>query len=158
VAAGAQFPGRAPIVFRATVEGAQETPAISTDAIGEFRASLNQAQNLLDFELEYTGLEGGNTLFAHVHFGQSGVAGGVMYFLCGGGGKPACPNGGGIVTGTIEAANVSGPGGQGITAGEFDEAIRAMRNGLSYVNVHTVTFPSGGIRGQIQYSRGVGPR
>ena len=32
----------------------------------------------------YSGLEGGNVLFAHVHIGQMGTTGGVMFFLCGG--------------------------------------------------------------------------
>ena len=37
----------------------------------------------------YEGLQGGNSLFAHVHFAQRGVNGGVSFFLCGGGGKPS---------------------------------------------------------------------
>lgn len=135
--------------FRARLDGDHETPSISTRATGEFRARLNAAGDELSYELTYSGLEGGNTLFAHVHLGQTGVAGGVMFFLCGGGGKPACPNGEGTVTGTVNASNVIGPAGQGITAGQFDEVIRAMRNGLAYANVHTVTFPSGEIRGQL---------
>jgi len=135
--------------FRARLDGGHETPAISTNASGEFHATLNAAGDELSYELTYSGLEGGNTLFAHVHLGQTGFAGGVMFFLCGGGGKPACPNGEGTVTGTVNAGNVVGPSGQGISAGEFDEVIRAMRHGLSYANVHTVTFPSGEIRGQI---------
>ena len=53
------------------------------------------------------------------------------------------------MTGTVHAADVIGPAGQGITAGQFDEVIRAMRKGLAYANVHTVTFPSGEIRGQV---------
>jgi hypothetical protein len=135
--------------FHAKLDGGHETPAISTNATGEFRATLNASGDELSYELTYSGLEGGNTLFAHVHLGQTGVAGGVMFFLCGGGGKPACPNSEGTVTGTVNAGNVVGPAGQGVTAGQFDEAIGAMRNGLGYANFHTVTFPSGEIRGQI---------
>jgi hypothetical protein len=135
--------------FRARLDGGHETPSISTNATGEFHATLNSAGDELSYELTYSGLEGGNTLFAHVHLGQTNVAGGVMFFLCGGGGKPACPNGQATVTGTVNAANVIGPGGQGISAGQFDEVIRAMRDGLSYANVHTTAFPTGEIRGQI---------
>jgi len=145
--AGAQF-GRKN--FRAELEGAQETPAISTEGTGEFRARLDDSGTQLEYELQYSGLEGGNTLFAHVHIGQTGVAGGVMFFLCGGGGKPACPNGEATINGTVTAANVIGPAGQGISAGQFDEAVRAMRNGLAYANVHTTSFASGEIRGQIK--------
>src|SRR5437879_9994871 len=83
--------------FQAELEGFQETPAISTNGTGTFRATLNTAGTVLSYELTYSGLEGGNTLFAHVHIGQPAVAGGVMFFLCGGGGKAACPNGGATV-------------------------------------------------------------
>jgi hypothetical protein len=51
--------------------------------------------------------------------------------------------------GTVNAGNVVAPAGQGITAGQFDEVIQAMRGGLAYSNVHTVTFPAGEIRGQL---------
>jgi hypothetical protein len=137
--------------FHTRLEGAQETPAISTAATGTFEAKLNPAGTELSYELEYSGLEGGNTLFAHVHIGQFDVAGGVMFFLCGGGNKPTCPNGAGTVTGTVTAADIVGPPGQGISAGQFDEAIRAMRDGIAYANVHTVTYPNGEIRGQINH-------
>jgi len=49
----------------------------------------------------------------------------------------------------VNASNVIGPAGQGIAAGEFEEAIRAMRNGAAYANAHTTVYPSGEIRGQI---------
>jgi len=137
--------------FHARLEGAQETPAISTAATGTFDAKLNSAGTELSYELEYSGLEGGSTLFAHVHIGQFDVAGGVMFFLCGGGGKPACPNGSATITGTVNASNIIGPSGQGISPGQFDEAIRAMRDGIAYANVHTVTYPTGEIRGQINH-------
>lgn len=135
--------------FHAKLAGAHETPAISTGATGEFRATLNSAGDTISYELTYEGLEGGDTLFAHVHLGQRDVAGGVMFFLCGGGGKPACPNGSATVTGTVVAADVVGPNGQGIAPGQFDEVIRAMRKGLAYANVHTTSFPTGEIRGQL---------
>ena len=71
-----------------------------------------------------------------------------MFFLCGGP-LPACPNGAGTVTGTVTAANIIGPAGQGVAPGEFQEAIAAMRDGAAYANVHTVMYTPGEIRGQI---------
>jgi hypothetical protein len=136
--------------FQARLEGAQETPPIATAATGSFRATLNSAGTELSFELKYADLEGGNATAAHVHFAQKAVAGGVMFFLCGGGGKPACPAGDATVTGTVVAADVVGPAGQGIAAGDFDSVIEAMRDGLGYANVHTTQFPTGEIRGQVK--------
>ena len=135
--------------FRASLDGYHETPlSISTNGTGSFRAMLNPTTNELTYELEYSGLEGGNTLFAHVHIGQIGTTGGVMFFLCGGP-LPACPNTAATVTGTVTAANIIGPAGQGVAPGEFQEAIDAMRDGAAYANVHTTLYPSGEIRGQI---------
>src|SRR5262245_18439774 len=149
LAAGAS-PARAAEIFTADLKGSEETPAISTQARGFFVGVLNNAGTTLAFTLLYFGLEGGAAAVAHIHFGQPGVAGGVSAFFCGGGGKPACPADGTPVVGTIVAADVVGPANQGITAGQFDELVRALRNGNTYANVHTATFANGEIRGQVR--------
>ena len=106
------------------------------------------------FRLTYNRLESPITQ-SHIHFGQRHVAGGISVFLCsnlgnGPAGTAPCPGTtSGVVTGTIMADDVIGPGPQGITAGEFDELVRAIRAGATYANVHTTTFPAGEIRGQI---------
>ena len=91
----------------------------------------------------------GATTASHIHFGQRGVAGGVSAFLCGGGDKPPCTPTQGDFEGDIDAADVIGPSGQGIAAGEMDELLRAMRRGYTYVNVHSTLNPAGLIRGQV---------
>jgi hypothetical protein len=94
---------------------------------------------------------------AHLHFAPSKVNGGVMIFLCGGGGQPDCPaTTSGSITGTITAANVTGPAAQGIAAGDLDSALEAVRAGLSYANMHTANFGSGEIRGQVRRGAGHG--
>lgn len=135
--------------FRAKLSGYEETPAVFTTGKGRFRATLSADGTTLSYTLSYSGLEGTTTLFAHIHFGQEDVAGGVAAFLCGGGGKPTCPNTAGSVSGSIVAADVIGPAGQGIAAGEFGELLTAMRDGMTYANVHTNKHPGGEIRGQI---------
>ena len=72
-----------------------------------------------------------------------------MFFLCGGGGKPACPSNSGTVTGTVTAGDIIGPAAQGIAASQFAKALQALRDGLAYANAHTSTYPGGEIRGQI---------
>ena len=122
---------------------------ISTVGTGSFEASLNGAGDEISYTLTYSDLEGGVVTQAHIHFGQRSVSGGVIAFLCGGSTKPACPASPATVTGTITAADVIGPNGQGIEAGSFDEAVRAIRAGTVYANVHTTRWPSGEIRGQV---------
>jgi hypothetical protein len=127
---------------------------ISTTGTGTFEASLNGAGDEISYTLTYSDLEGvlvtnGVVTAAHIHFGQRAVGGGVIAFLCGGGGKPACPPSPATVTGTITAADIVGPTGQGIEAASFDEAVRAIRAGAVYANVHTTRWPAGEIRGQV---------
>jgi hypothetical protein len=134
--------------FRATLNGYNETPSISTVAQGQFTARLVNPTTL-QFEMRWTGLEGGAATVSHIHLGQRHVAGGVVAFLCGGGNQPACPANG-VLTGTVTAANVVDRPAQGITAGEFAEVLRAMQSGAGYVNVHNSIYQSGEIRGQIR--------
>lgn len=145
--------------FTARLTGYQEVAfaangtSISTAGFGDFTADL-VSDTQLHYTLRFSNLEGGNTLFAHVHLGQRGTAGGVSFFLCGGGGKPACPNSPAEVSGDVGPADVIGPAGQGIAPGEFDEIVTAMQAGYAYANVHTTVYPSGEIRGQINSDTG----
>jgi CHRD domain-containing protein len=134
--------------FRTTLKSFNEVPSLSTNGSGQFTARISNNDDSIQFVLTYQDLTG-NPLVAHIHFAQKGVSGGVSVFLCGGS-TPACPAQPGRVTGTITAADVIGPTGQGIAAGEFAELLRAIRGGVTYVNVHTPTFPGGEIRGQLQ--------
>jgi hypothetical protein len=130
---------------RAELKGYSEVPAVSTAARGRLKLEINGSQ--ISYKLTYSGLEG-PVRFAHIHFGQEDVNGGVAAFLCGGGGKPACPQSG-EVKGTITGSDVIGPAEQGIAAGEINELIAAIKAGKTYSNVHSDKFPSGEIRGQI---------
>lgn len=141
--------------FRAGLNGYNEVNSKSTVARGSFRAELENG--VLTYRLSYSNLET-PALFAHIHFAQQHVNGGVIAFLCGGGDKPPCPTTSGTVTGEIDPADVIGPtttppggaGDQGIEAGSFAEFVRALKAGATYANVHSERFPGGEIRGQIK--------
>jgi hypothetical protein len=137
-----------------TLSGFEEVPAIVTDGEGTFRARLSSDE--IRFELRYSGLEGGEVRQAHIHIGQEGVNGMISAWLCD---SPAnespvattqvCPASPGTVRGTLTAADIVGPAGQGVAPGEFEDFARAIQAGVAYANVHTATFPAGEIRGQI---------
>jgi hypothetical protein len=142
---------------RARLRGFEEVPAISTTGGGTFSAVLSDDGLSLAWTLQYADLQGnadgGAVTAAHVHLGQRGVAGGVAVPLCGTGDTAACPDAPATVTGTITAASVTGPTAQGLAAGDLPALLRAMRAGVTYVNVHTTRFPTGEIRGQLRAHR-----
>jgi hypothetical protein len=136
--------------FKAHLNGYNEVVgpgSISTTGNGKFEAKLDKNAHTISYKLTYT-LENPATQ-AHIHFAQQHVGGGVIAFLCGGGDKPACPSPGGTVEGVIDPADIIGPASQGIEAGSFDEAVRALKAGAVYANVHSSRWPMGEIRGQV---------
>jgi hypothetical protein len=88
-------------------------------------------------ELTYRSLSGPATA-AHIHAGAPGVAGPIVFPL-------ALPTPTGQV---FTAANYPSPAPPGAPA-DYASFIQAMRDGNSYVNVHTSMCPSGEIRAQL---------
>jgi hypothetical protein len=139
--------------FGARLVSYEEVPTLSTAGEGTFNMQIDPTDTSFDFELTFSGISGTGATQSHIHFGQKGTVGGITVFFCtnlnnGPAGTPACPANG-TVTGTVTAANVIGPGGQGISAGEFAELLAAIRAGYVYANVHSALFPGGEIRGQL---------
>jgi hypothetical protein len=150
-----------PRVLRAELSGGEEVPAVSTTGKGQLRLVIYPDQGTIGYELEYSGLQADATQ-SHIHFGQPAVNGGISVFLCsnlGNGpvGTQACPLRAGSVSGVITTASVLGPTAQGIAAGELEALVNALREQLTYVNVHSTTWPTGEIRGQIGNHRGGHP-
>lgn len=129
----------------------EETPStLNSPGTGVFLGLLDSDETTINYQLFYTDLQGASVLFAHIHFGKPGESGGVVAFLCGGGGKPVCPAAGTLITGAIGAANVQALAGQNLAAGDMPAFVRAIKSGFAYVNVHTNSFPTGELRGQIK--------
>ena len=151
--------------IREFLSGYEEVPAVSTAAEAEFRARINRDATEVQYSLSYSGTEG-DVQQAHIHLGQKGVNGGITVFLCsnlGNGpvGTQPCPPAPATITGTITDLDVSpnipataGARTQGIDTGQFDELLKAMRAGVTYVNVHTTRWPGGEVRSQINGNRG----
>lgn len=141
--------------IKAELSGYEEVPTLSTPAEGRFKARIDRNNSSIQYELSYADLESAVTQ-AHIHFGARGTNGSITVFLCtnlgnGPAGTQACPPAPATITGTIVPADVgAGAAGQGLGAGEFDELILAIREGVTYANVHTVGRPGGEVRGQIR--------
>jgi CHRD domain len=141
--------------IRERLTGYEEDPLVlSTTGNGMFKAHVNERQQTIDYQLRYADLEGA-VQQAHIHFGGPRQSGGISVFLCtnlnnGPAGTQLCPPAPGTVTGTIRPADVIGPAGQGIAAGEFTELVDAIRHGVTYVNVHSSKYTGGEIRAQLE--------
>ena len=140
--------------------GYEETPsAVSTTGNGTFNARISNDNSRIDWELTYNDLEGA-VQQAHIHFGQKGVTGPISVFLCtnlgnGPAGTQPCPAPPATISGTITAVDVTNLANErGISAGEFDELLAAIRAGVTYVNVHSTRWPGGEIRSQIDGNSG----
>jgi hypothetical protein len=140
--------------------GYEETPsAVSTAGNGTFTARISNDESRIDWELSYSDLEGA-VQQAHIHFGQAGATGPISVFLCtnlgnGPAGTQPCPAPPATISGTIVAADVTNLANErGISAGELDELIQAIRNGVTYANVHSTRWPGGEIRSQLDGNNG----
>jgi hypothetical protein len=142
----------------ALLTGYEETPAaVSTTASGEFRATISDDGQSIEYSETYSGLQGTVTQ-SHIHVGQLSITGSVVIFLCQTsanpdptGLAPQCPQEG-TVTGKITAANViaGSQAPQQLNAGDLGAIVTAIRAGATYANVHTNLSPGGEIRGQIR--------
>ena len=115
------------LTFSANMDGAQETPPVTTQATGIAGFTLNATHDTLCFNVSVIGLSGPITA-SHFHMGAPGVAGPVWINIS------AYINGNRII-GTL----VSPP----------DSMLEKLMSGLLYINVHTAANPAGEIRGQI---------
>ena len=141
--------------IKEVLTGYEETPsAVSTSGNGIFNARISNDETQIDWELSYSDLEGA-VQQAHIHFGQRSVTGPISVFLCtnlgnGPAGTQPCPAPPATISGTITAADVTNLANErGISAGEMDELIRAIRAEATYVNIHSTRWPGGEIRSQI---------
>jgi hypothetical protein len=121
----------------------QEVPvcdAAGADAEGAGMVTIDAANTRVDVvNLTYDDLSGPATA-AHIHAGAPGVAGPIVLDF---GTDLSSP-----INRTFTAADYPSPPPEGAPA-DFASFLEAMRNGQSYVNVHTAACPTGEIRGQI---------
>jgi hypothetical protein len=133
--------------------GAQEVPVVLSAGQGRFSYRLQRGR--LYWELSYSGLVGSVTQ-AHIHVGQTSVNGAIALFLCSNlpsppAGTQACPESPATITGIADATHVLAIPAQNLAAGDFQAFAAAVRNGVTYANVHSTSFPPGEIRGQLPH-------
>src|SRR5688500_11813864 len=153
----------APIFFQATLTGSQENPPVPTLASGTANFVLNDAQTQLSFTATISGIDvtgtqsadaADNLVNAHIHApAMPGVNAGVRWGFFGAPDNDTSPKQL-VVTpfamglgGTFSSIWDLSEGNAGTT---LTTNLPSILAGLSYINFHTVGFPGGEIRGQIQ--------
>lgn len=130
--------------FAAELSGDAEVPPVTTDATGSATVGISEDESSIDFEVTWENLSGPATM-SHIHYGAADEAGPVMIWLTEVGvsdGSFESP-----ISGSVgEAAFMPVEGGPQ----SFAEALQAIRDGNTYVNVHTEANPGGEIRGQLE--------
>lgn len=111
------------VTFKATLNGTSEVPSNASAAIGLATLTYNPNTNIFSIGVTHNlaAVTGG-----HIHKGATGVNGEVVF--------PFLSN-----TSPIDYTSVA------LT----DAQLSDLNAGLYYVNLHTASFPSGEIRGQL---------
>lgn len=130
--------------FGARLVGRREVPPVTTEAGAVARFALNR-DGTLSYTLSATGPIMG-TMAAHIHLGGHGQNGPVVAFLFESPTGTNFERGDLIARGTIDDTNVIARPGFTNTVVEL---VERMRQGRTYVNLHTVAHAGGEIRGQI---------
>jgi CHRD domain len=146
-----------PMTFTADLSGANEVPVVASPGTGLATVILDAAAQTLQINVTFSGLTS-NTMAAHIHCcaplgTNAGVATTVPAFP----GFPIQPSG--VTSGTYNSqvfdltqpliynpAFITAHG--GIAQAELD-LIAGIQTGQTYLNIHTVNFGGGEIRGQL---------
>ncbi len=129
--ADTSFPGAA-ARFQSTLTGAAERPTpVPTTASGNGSVVYDWATGIAKVRVSFQGLTSNQTI-AHIHSGDPGVAGPIVFDLDTADTPPTVKDGSFEKDWAIDAANL----------------VR-LQNGQLYFNVHSENFPAGEVRGQI---------
>ena len=136
----APSPVFANVYFVTNMTGQQEVPPVDTQAVGEAILTQDLPQNqTMHYYVNVTGIQG--VTQGHIHSGAEGENGPIVVTLF----NFDSPQNEVLQDSNFTASNLEGPM-QGKT---MQDLIAAMKNGSTYINVHTEQNPNGEIRGQL---------
>jgi hypothetical protein len=128
-------------IFRAKLSGKQEVPSVKTPARGDLKMIYNNGE--MSYELNVSRIT--SPTAAHIHHGKPGETGPPLV---------------GLFAGPVKMGEFKGILDEGLITdesllGELEgktvaDLVRIIEAGEAYVDVLTVTYPGGEIRGQIK--------
>ena len=122
-------------IFTTSLNAAAEIPRVNSVGTGDAQVVVNAAGTSISYTVTYVN-PSGPVVAAHIHVGAIDANGPVMLPLTVG------PS---PLHGTLTAANFQASP----QAGSFAAAVRAIRSGNAYINLHTADHPGGELRGQL---------
>jgi hypothetical protein len=138
------------IRFDIHLTGAQQVPAVNTDAFGFAKVRLSEDNSTLSFEVVVCNIA--NVIASHIHVGAAGTNGLVVLPFFGSStpfnSTRGCDT---LAEGTRTSANLVARPDAGINT--WTDFINALVAGNTYVNVHTTAHTGGEIRGQLVHEQ-----
>jgi hypothetical protein len=138
--------GKKVMNYRAHLTGDQEVPSNESIAQGQAIFQLSKDGTELSYKLIVANIN--DVRMAHIHLNAAGSNGPVTAWLYPPSSPPVLIPGttnGILKEGVITSANLVGP----LLGQPLSALLKAMSDGNTYVNVHTIAYPGGEIRGQI---------
>lgn len=150
VVSSSALAGATKIKMDADLSGAQEVQVVNPGHVGTATASAHFASDLSSVEVVLKVKGGANVVAAHFHCARPGVNGPIAFGLFSPG---PLEFDGSQARGTLTNENFNGfdcmPS-VGRPVNNIAALAHAMRDGLIYINVHTLDNPGGEVRGQMQ--------
>ena len=138
--------GQVVLNFRTHLSGGEVVLANQSKATGQAIFQLSKDGSSLSYKLIVANIE--NVRMAHIHVAPAGQNGPVVTWLYPSSAPPLLIPGrtnGILHQGIITSANLVG----GLAGKDVSDLIDLIIEGRTYVNVHTLQYPGGEIRGQI---------
>src|SRR5688572_5298914 len=143
------------LIFTTTMTGAQEVPPTGSPGVGSALVTIDTVTNLMTVNVAFAGLLSPTTV-AHIHCcaGPGGIAIPATTVPTFPGFPVGVTSGTYLQTFDLTLASTYNPAfiaAHGGTVASAQAAfIAGLLNGQAYCNIHTVLFPGGEIRGQLQ--------
>src|ERR1051325_4273197 len=125
--------------FNAKLSGKEEVPPNGSSSTGFGWVKITDDK--IRYEVNVTDMDKINA--AHIHLAEAGKNGPVVLTLFKGG--PTEQVNGTVAEANVTASNLEGP----LKGKDVTDLATAIKNGTTYVNVHSTDFPDGEIRGQL---------
>ena len=134
-------------LFKATLSGDEEVPPVLTDTSGRAFLRLDNSETAIEIQLHVN--DGIGITQSHIHCGPAGENGPIVVFLAGLHAAGLDVDGKWISSASFTGASIVNTA----CGADIVELAESMRAGDTYVNVHSLAFPAGVVRGQVSPTR-----